>query len=66
MTNTSAYYEATQLSDEILRDRQREISAAQDAGEISTGEAADLRCEAMESHLAACAQARMEHLGGAA
>lgn len=60
--DTTAYYQATQRSDQLLRERQAEINAACDAGNITPAEAADLRVTALENHLAACRQARHMHL----
>jgi hypothetical protein len=60
--DTTAYYQATRHSDEQLHERQAEINAAQEAGNISAAQAADLRVAALERHLAACRQARHTHL----
>lgn len=62
----SAYYRATQESDEKLQERLREISGHYDAGHLTAREAADARVTAMAAHLAACRQAREKYLDGAA
>lgn len=62
----SAYYKATQESDEKLQQRLREISGQYDAGAITSREAADARVSAMAAHLAACTEARGRYLDGAA
>ena len=41
--DTTAYYQATRHSDELLRERQAEINAAFEAGGISAAQAAGLR-----------------------
>jgi hypothetical protein len=60
--DTTAYYQAIQRSDVLLRERRVEINAAQEAGSITAVEAAHLRVVALENHLAACQQARAIHL----
>jgi hypothetical protein len=60
--DTTAYYRATEQSDQALRERQADIEAAWHAGTITAAEAARLRVAALESHLAACRQARRTHL----
>jgi hypothetical protein len=59
--DTTAYYQATRHSDELLRERQAEINAAFEAGGISAAQAAGLRVAALERHLDACRQARHTH-----
>jgi hypothetical protein len=60
--DTTAYYQAITRSDELLRERRAEISAAEDTGSLTAAEAAHLRVVALENHLAACQQARAIHL----
>jgi hypothetical protein len=60
--DTTAYYQATQLSDQLLRERQIEINTAWEAGFTTAAKAAALRVMALENHLAACGQARRTHL----
>jgi len=64
--DTTAYYQAVAASDDALAARLRQIRAAEDSGAINVREAADMRVSAMAEHLAACADARVKHLGGAA
>jgi len=64
--NSSAYFRATETSDALLRERQRQIRAAEDSGSITMREAADLRVNALTCHLAACREARERYLDGAA
>ena len=61
--DTTAYYRATQQSDQALREQQAKINAALHAGSITATEAAGLQVVALENHLAACKQARHTHLG---
>jgi hypothetical protein len=64
--SASPYYQAVSASDAALEQRQRQISAAEDAGRITTREAADARVAALTNHLAACSEARERYLGGLA
>jgi hypothetical protein len=63
--DTTAYYQATRQSDELLRERQAEINGAREAGSITAAQAACLGVAALELHLAACRQARHTHLEAA-
>ena len=60
--DTTAYYRATQQSDQLLRERQAQINAALSDGTITAAQAADLRIKALEIHLASCGKARRAHL----
>jgi hypothetical protein len=60
--DSHAYFKATKASDQRLRDRTRDIIAAQDAGTITSREAADLRVDALTAHLDACREARLRYL----
>jgi hypothetical protein len=62
--DTSTYFRATETSDALLQERQRQIRTAEDAGDITVREAADLRVSALTSHLAACREARQRYLDG--
>jgi hypothetical protein len=60
----SAYYRAVGDADDDLHEAISHIAAEQDAGRISTEQAAAARCEVLERHLARLEQLRAEHLGG--
>lgn len=60
--NSSAYWSAITASDETLQARQHEIRAAEDAGEVTVQESAQMRCTALAGHLARCKQARQRYL----
>ena len=55
------YAAEARMQDQFLDDRIAGIRAAEDAGDITTREAADLRVAAMEHHLAAVRALRAEH-----
>jgi hypothetical protein len=61
--NNMAYQEAANLLDAQLDRDLAALRARQDAGEISTRQAADLRVATLATHLAQLAQLRVEHFG---
>ena len=60
----SAYYRAVSDADDDLHDAIAAIAAGQDAGRITTEQAATERCEVLERHLERLEQLRAEYLGG--
>ena len=60
----SAYHDAMRDLDESLDDALAAIRAEQDAGRITTAQAATERITVLERHIAECRRLRREHLGG--
>ncbi len=60
----SAYYSAIHQADTDLEEAISHVRAEEDAGRITTAEAAAERVELLERHLELCQQARLDHLGG--
>ncbi len=65
MRATSGYYQAIETSDSLLQERQSQIRQAEDAGLLTPREAAELRCNALSGHLAACKELRQRYGIGA-
>jgi hypothetical protein len=59
----SAYYRAVSEADDDLHDAISHVVAEQDAGRITTEQAAAERCELLTAHLERLEQLRAEHLG---
>lgn len=62
-THASSYMEEASAQDQILQDRLTVIRRNQEAGNITTLEAADSRIQAMEHHLATTRNLRIEYFG---
>jgi len=60
----SAYYDALRTEEDALSDALGHIRAEEDAGRVTTVEAATERVGLLERHLERCRQLRAEHLGG--
>lgn len=58
------YYEAVQDADDALEEAVTHVRARQDAGEITTLQAANERIRLLENHQAEVRRLRIEHLGG--
>ena len=61
---STAYHQQMHELDESLDDALAAIRAEQDAGRITTGQAATERITVLERHIAECRRLRAEHLGG--
>ena len=59
----AAYFDAMRAADEALDDALAAVRAEEDAGRITTAEAAAERVGLLERHLERCQQARLDHLG---
>ena len=59
-----AYFAAVKAADRSVDAQISAIRRREDAGELTSKEAADVRIEALESHLARLRRLRQEHLGG--
>jgi hypothetical protein len=57
------YYEAARAADDDVREALSHVSAEQDAGRLTTLEAAHERVRLLEAHLERCRQLRITHLG---
>jgi hypothetical protein len=62
----SAYYAEIQAADEDLQDALGHVRAEQDAGRITTADAAQERLGLLERHLQRCQRLRREYLGTSA
>ena len=60
----SAYFDAIREAEDDVADALGHIRAEEDAGRISTVEAATERVGLLERHLERCRQLRAEHFGG--
>jgi hypothetical protein len=60
----AAYYDAVRDLDDAIQDALAAVRAEQDAGRISTAQAAAERVSLLERHLAEIQRLRREHLGG--
>ena len=60
----SAYYDAVSRADADLDEALSRVRAEEDAGRITSVEAAAERVGLLERHLELCQQARLDHLGG--
>ena len=60
----TTYYDAMRDADDALEDALGHVRAEEDAGRITTVEAAAERVGLLERHLERCRQLRAEHLGG--
>ncbi len=60
----SAYYAAVESADDDLEEALTHVRAEEDAGRITTRQAADERVRLLENHLEQVQQLRREHLGG--
>lgn len=58
------YYRAAEQADADVREALAHVSAEQDAGRLTTRQAAGERIRLLENHLERCRQLRLEHLGG--
>ena len=61
----SAYFDAIRQAEEDVSEALGHIRAEEDAGRITTVEAATERVGLLERHLERCRRLRAEHLGGA-
>jgi hypothetical protein len=57
------YMREAELQDQFLRDRLTVIRRQQEAGDLTVREAADARIQAMEHHLQATRNLRVEYFG---
>ena len=62
--NHSAYYNAVSKAEEDISEALGHVRAEEDAGRITTAEAAAERIELLERHLELCQRARLDLLGG--
>ncbi len=60
----SAYFNAISRANADLEEALSHLRAEEDAGRITTAEAAAERIGLLERHLEVCQQARIAHLGG--
>ena len=60
----TAYYDAVSEADDDLEEALTHVRADEDAGRITTRQAADERVRLLENHLEQVQQLRREHLGG--
>jgi hypothetical protein len=60
----SAYFGAIREAEDDVAEALGHIRAEEDAGRITTVEAATERVSLLERHLDRCRQLRLEHLGG--
>jgi len=60
----SAYFDAIHAAEDDVADALGHIRAEEEAGRITTVEAATERVGLLERHLERCRQLRAEHLGG--
>ena len=61
---TGSYMEEASAQDQILRDKLTVIRRREEASDITTRQAADMRIQVMEHHLAVTRALRVEYFGG--
>jgi hypothetical protein len=59
----STYFDAIRRAEEDISEALGHVRAEEDAGRITTAEAATERIELLERHLKRCRRLRAEHLG---
>ena len=60
----STYFDAIRRAEEDISEALGHVRAEENAGRITTAEAAAERIELLERHLELCQRLRAEHLGG--